>query len=164
MSTVRWGIVGTGAIADAVAGDFQFVPGGDLVAVASRSQAHADAFADKHRVPIAYGDYRSLIESPDVDVVYIATPHPQHTDIALAAIAAGKALLVEKAFTATVADTERIADAARAAGVFVMEAMWTRYLPHMVRVRRSSRPAPWARCAPSSPTTPSGSPTIPRTG
>ena len=135
MSTVRWGIVGTGAIADAVAGDFQFVPGGDLVAVASRRQARADAFADKHRVPIAYGDYRSLIESPDVDVVYIATPHPHHRDIALAAIDAGKAVLVEKAFTATLAGAEEVVEAAQSKGVFAMEAMWTRFLPAVAAAR-----------------------------
>ena len=73
---------------------------------------------------------------PEVDALYIATPHPQHLQLALAAIAAGKAVLVEKTFTATVAGAERLIDAARTAGVFAMEAMWTRFQPAIVEARR----------------------------
>lgn len=135
MSTVRWGIVGTGSIAHAVVGDFQFVPGAELVAVASRTQAKADAFAAQHGIRHAFGSYPELLNSPDVDVVYIATPHPQHRDIALAAIANGKAVLVEKAFTATLAGAQQVVDAAREKGVFVMEAMWTRFHPVVAAAR-----------------------------
>lgn len=135
MDTVRWGIVGTGAIAHGVAGDFQFVPGAELVAVASRSKPKAQDFAVQHGVRLAFGSYRELLESPDVDVVYIATPHPYHRDVALAAIANGKAVLVEKAFTATLAGAQQVVDAARAKGVFVMEAMWTRFMPVIAAAR-----------------------------
>lgn len=135
MNGVRWGIVGAGSIASSVAGDFQFVPGADLVAIASRAQDKADAFAARHSVPRAFGDYLSLLESDDVDAVYIATPHPHHRDIALAAIARGKAVVVEKAFTATLDGARQVADAATAAGVFAMEAMWTRFLPVVAAAR-----------------------------
>ena len=135
MTTVRWGIVGTGAIAHAVAGDFQFVPGAELAGVASRTRANALQFAAQHDVRLAFGSYREMLESPDIDVVYIATPHPQHRDIALAAIANGKAVLVEKSFTATLAGSQEVVDAARAKGVFAMEAMWTRFLPVIAAAR-----------------------------
>ncbi|AQX15560.1 oxidoreductase [Tessaracoccus lapidicaptus] len=135
MTTVRWGIVGTGAIAHGVAGDFQFVPGAELTAVASRTWAKARDFAAEHQVPKAFGSYRELLDSPDIDVVYIATPHPQHRDVALAAIERGKAVLVEKAFTATLAGARQVVDAARAKGVFAMEAMWTRFLPVIAAAR-----------------------------
>ena len=94
-----------------------------------RSPTRAEAFAAEHGAERAHGSYRALIDDPEVDVVYIATPHPQHQAIALAAIAAGKHVLVEKAFTATLAGTRRSSAAARAAGVFAMEAMWTRFFP-----------------------------------
>jgi predicted dehydrogenase len=135
MASVRWGIAGPGRIADGVARDFDFVPGAELVAVGSRSGQRAKAFADEHGIARAHGSYRDLVDDPDVDAVYIATPHPQHHAIALAAIAAGKAVLVEKAFTATTAGAQDIATAAREHGVFAMEAMWTRFQPAMRQVR-----------------------------
>ena len=105
------------------------------MACASRSSKRAAAFADRHGLERSYGSYRELIDDPDVDALYIATPHPQHHAIALAAIEAGKALLVEKTFTATVAGAESLAAAAAARGVFVMEAMWTRFQPAIVAAR-----------------------------
>jgi predicted dehydrogenase len=132
---VRWAIAGPGRIADNVAKDFSLVPDAELVAVASRSAQRARAFADRHEIAHAHGSYRALIDDPGVDVVYIATPHPQHFPIAMAAIEAGKAVLVEKAFTATVEGTEQIIAAARANNVFAMEAMWTRFQPATRRVR-----------------------------
>jgi predicted dehydrogenase len=135
MGGVRWGIAGPGRIANAVAGDFRFVAGAELVAVGSRSTARASAFAQAHGISRVHGSYRDLVDDPDVDVVYIATPHPQHHAIALAAIAAGKAVLVEKAFTATTTGAREVAAAARARGVFAMEAMWTRFQPAMRQVR-----------------------------
>ena len=134
MST-RWGIAGPGKMAAAMVADFGQVSNGSLVAVGSRSEGRAREFADEHGIPKAHGSYAALLADPEVDAIYIATPHPQHTDVALSAIEAGKAILVEKAFTATVSDTERIVDAARGAGVFAMEAMWTRFNPGIVRVR-----------------------------
>lgn len=76
-----------------------------------------------------------MIDDDEIDALYIATPHPQHRNIALAAIAGGKALLVEKAFTATVPGAEQIIEAANRANVFVMEAMWTRFQPAIVKMR-----------------------------
>ncbi len=135
MDEVRFGIVGTGGIAEAFVHDLAAVPGARAVAVGSRSQASADRFGDENGVPRRHASYAALVEDPEVDVVYIATPHPLHAGNALAAIAAGKHVLVEKAFTMDAAQAAAVADAARAAGVFCMEAMWTRFLPHVVRVR-----------------------------
>ena len=95
----------------------------------------AQAFADKHRLERAYGSYDGLINDDDVDALYIATPHSQHLHPALAAIKAGKAVLIEKTFTATVAGAEEIIRAARDHHVFAMEAMWTRFQPAIVAVR-----------------------------
>ncbi len=135
---VRWGIAGPGRIAQGIALDLPLVPGAELTAVGSRSQERARAFVDQHgggRPVRAHGSYRALVEDRDVDVVYVATPHPQHHAIALAAIAHGKAVLVEKAFTATLAGSREVVGAARAAGVFAMEAFWTRFFPAVARVQ-----------------------------
>ncbi|MGY1783883.1 Gfo/Idh/MocA family protein [Geodermatophilus sp. SYSU D00698] len=132
---IRWGIVGPGRIAQSVMGDFAHVEGARPVAVASRSADRAQAFAQQHGLERAHGSYAEILADPDVDVLYVATPHPQHHAIALAAIEAGKALLVEKTFTATTAGAQEVVDAARANGVFVMEAMWTRFQPAVVRMR-----------------------------
>ena len=132
---VRWGIIGPGRIARSVMPDFDHVEHGYPVAVASRSQDRAQAFADEHRLERAYGSYAELIADDQVDAIYVATPHPQHHAVAMAAIAGGKALLVEKSFTATVAGAEEIIAAARERQVFVMEAMWTRFQPAIVTAR-----------------------------
>lgn len=133
--TTRWGIAGTGRMAASFAPDFAQAADAELVAVGSRRQESADAFAAEHGIRRAHGSYRALLEDPEVDAVYVATPHPQHHRLALAAIGAGKALLVEKAFTATLAGAEEVVAAARSAGVFCMEAMWTRFQPAVVRAR-----------------------------
>lgn len=122
-------------MAQAWLADFPRVTNGRVVAVGSRSTDRAAAFAVAHGIPRAHGSYAALVADPEVDAVYVATPHPQHVDVALAAIAAGKAVLVEKAFTSSMSDTERIVEAARAAGVFAMEAMWTRFLPGVTWIR-----------------------------
>ena len=129
---IRWGVVGPGRIAENVVRDFAVVPDARAVAVASRSQERADAFAARHGLDRAYGSYAEIIADPDVDVLYVATPHPQHHAIALAALRAGKALLVEKSFTATTAGAVEVIDLARRTGVFTMEAMWTRFQPAVV--------------------------------
>ena len=132
---IRWGVVGPGRIAENVVRDFAVVPDARAVAVASRSQERADAFAARHGLDRAYGSYAEIIADPDVDVLYVATPHPQHHAIALAALRAGKALLVEKSFTATTAGAVEVIDLARRTGVFTMEAMWTRFQPAVVAAR-----------------------------
>jgi predicted dehydrogenase len=132
---IRWGVVGPGRIAEKVVEDFAVVDGARAVAVASRSLDRAEGFAARHRLERAYGSYAEILADPDVDVLYVATPHPQHHAIALGALRAGKALLIEKAFTATTAGAAEIVDVARETGVFVMEAMWTRFQPAVVALR-----------------------------
>jgi predicted dehydrogenase len=132
---IRWGVVGPGRIAEKVVEDFAVVDGARAVAVASRSLDRAQDFAGRHGIERAHGSYAAILADPDVDVLYVATPHPQHHAIALGALRAGKALLVEKAFTATVAGAREVVGLSRETGVFVMEAMWTRFQPAVVRMR-----------------------------
>jgi predicted dehydrogenase len=132
---LRWGVVGPGRIADSVTADFPHVEGAVPVAVASRDRGRGEAFAARHGIERVHDSYRAIIDDPEVDVLYVATPHPMHHATALAAIDAGKALLVEKAFTATVTGAVEVVDRARSAGVFVMEAMWTRFQPAVVALR-----------------------------
>lgn len=134
MEQIGWGIAGPGRMAAAFVADFAHVEGARVVAVGSRSLERARAFADEHDIEGAHGSYAELCADPAVDVVYVATPHPQHRAVALAAIEAGKAVLVEKAFTATLAGTTEVVDAARERGVFCMEGMWTRFQPVIRRL------------------------------
>jgi predicted dehydrogenase len=138
MTGLRWGILATGGIARAFTRDLH-VAGREIVAVGSRSDVSARAFAEEFGIPHAHGSYAALFADPDVDIVYIATPHPGHVTNALEAIAAGKHVLVEKPFTLNAAEAATIRDAAARRGVLVMEAMWSRYLPHMVRIRELVR-------------------------
>jgi predicted dehydrogenase len=133
MSRVRWGILATGGIAHKFTRDLRLA-GLDVAAVGSRRPEAAAAFAVEYDIPRAL-DYAQLAASPDVDVVYIATPHAQHAEHALRCLEQGKHVLVEKAFTLTGAEAAAIRDAAASRGLVAMEAMWTRYLPHMARVR-----------------------------
>jgi predicted dehydrogenase len=132
---LRWGVLGTGGIAKAFVRDLGALDGHRVVAVGSRTAAAGQAFAAEFAVPRSYGSHADLVADPDVDVVYVATPHSAHAQGALLAISAGKHVLVEKAFTLDAVQAQRVVDAARAAGVFCMEAMWTRFLPHVVRLR-----------------------------
>ncbi|MEE8867672.1 MAG: Gfo/Idh/MocA family oxidoreductase [Acidipropionibacterium acidipropionici] len=136
MDTIGWGIAGTGRIARTVLPDFAHVPEARVAAVASRTQEHADSLVGLAEStlpgqprPKAYSSYARMMEDPDVDAVYVATPHPQHKPIALAALAAGKAVLVEKSFAATYAGAGQIVAAARDRGLFAMEGIWSRFLP-----------------------------------
>lgn len=135
MSTaLRWGILATGHIARSFTRDL-FASGFTVSAVGSRAPAAAEAFATEFGIPNPHGSYEQLVADPEVDVIYIATPHPHHVDAALLAIDAGKHVLIEKPLTITRADAQRIADRAAERGVVAMEAMWTRFLPHMVHLR-----------------------------
>jgi predicted dehydrogenase len=126
----------TGGIAHTFAQDLVgHVPDAALVAVGSRSQASADAFGDEFDIPNRHGSYAALAEDPEVDAIYVSPPHPFHRDAALLAIEAGKAVLLEKPFTMDLASSTELVDAARSAGVLLVEAMWTRFLPTMARVR-----------------------------
>lgn len=135
MQTVRWGILGTGWIAGAFAEGLHHAPGAALAAVASRRAEAAQRFATTYGAGRAHDRYESLVQDPDVDVVYVATPNALHREHALMAIAAGKAVLCEKPFALDAAEAREIVTAARAAGVFCMEAMWTRCAPAFQRAR-----------------------------
>ena len=135
MSTaLRWGILATGHIARSFVRDL-LDAGFAVTAVGSRAPAAAAAFAAEFGIPNSHGSYEQLAADPEVDVIYVATPHPHHVSAALLAIDAGKHVLVEKPFTLTRVDAQRIADRAAERGVVAMEAMWTRFLPHMVYLR-----------------------------
>ncbi len=131
----NWGIVGAGVIARQFAGDLASVPGARVARVHTRSGKLPDGFASL--VPGASVDASldALLADPGVDAVYIATPNAAHAEQALAAIAVGKPVLVEKPLATTSADARRIASAAQAANVFAMEAMWTRFLPAIEAAR-----------------------------
>lgn len=128
---IRWGILGAGNIAASFASAVNAHTRAQLVAVGSRNRDRAERFATAHHIPTTHVGYRELVEDPQVDAVYVATPHSEHKDQALLAIRAGKHVLVEKSFTRNAVEAQEVFDAARAAGVFVMEAMWTRFLPHV---------------------------------
>jgi predicted dehydrogenase len=134
MTGLRWGILATGGIAHAFASDLR-TAGLDLVAVGSRSQQSADAFAAEFDIPRAHASYEALVTDPDVDIIYVSTPHPMHKDGAKLALEHGKHVLVEKPFTVNRAEAEALQQLAAGRGLLAMEAMWSRYLPHMVRVR-----------------------------
>lgn len=134
MTGLRWGILGPGRIAGLFARDLRTV-GLDLAAVGSRRVAAAQEFAATYEIARAHGSYEALVADPGVDIVYIATPHPMHADHAILALEAGKHVLVEKPFTLNAVEARRVRDAAREHGLLAMEAMWTRYLPHMARIR-----------------------------
>ncbi|WP_139416636.1 Gfo/Idh/MocA family protein [Agromyces laixinhei] len=131
---LRWGILATGGIAHAFTSDLK-LSGFAVQAVGSRSQGSADAFAAEFGIPTAHGSYEALVADPDVDVIYIATPHPMHAAGARLALEAGKHVLVEKAFTVNAGEARALAELAAAKGLLLLEAMWTRYLPHMARIR-----------------------------
>jgi predicted dehydrogenase len=132
---VRWGILGTGGIASAFVTDLQLADSGVAVAVGSRSQESADRFADAFSIASRHASYELLAADPDVDVIYVATPHPMHHGNAILALRAGKHVVVEKPFTMNAAEAREIVRVARECGLFAMEAMWTRFLPHVAVIR-----------------------------
>ena len=126
-SLVRWGILGTGGIASTFLTDLGLTDSGVAVAVGSRSQGSADRFADEFGIANRHASYESLVADPDVEVIYVATPHPMHHDDAILALRAGKHVLVEKPFTMNAAEAREI-----------------------VRVAREQSCSPWRRCGPGS--------------
>ena len=133
---LKWGILAPGWIAGLFARWVRAYTRQQLVAVGSRSAERAAAFAAEHGVPVSYGSYEQLLADPNVEAVYIASPHSEHHQQALMAIAAGKHVLVEKAFARNAAEARQMVDAARSQGVALMEAMWTRFLPRTDIVRQ----------------------------
>ncbi len=132
--SIGWGILGTGFIAATFTEDLN-QNGFRVAAVGSRTREAAEAFAATHGIPIAHASYEDLVAEPAVDVVYVSTPHPFHAANAMLALRAGKHVLVEKAFTINAREAEEVVALAESLGLVVLEAMWTRWLPHMVRLR-----------------------------
>lgn len=136
---LRWGVVSTGNIANSVSQDLALLEDAELYAVSSRTQAAADTFARALGFTKGYGDdgdvpgYQRLFEDPAVDVVYVATPHAQHFQIASAALRSGKHVLCEKALTINAREATELVKLAREQKVFFMEAVWSRFLPSMQR-------------------------------
>lgn len=132
---IRWGILATGGIAHRFAQDFSLVPDARIVAVGSRRADAAEAFRAEFGIARAHDSYEALVADPEVDVIYVATPHPFHAANATLALEHDKAVLVEKAFTMTAAEASDLVTLARSRRLFLMEAMWTRFLPQMVALR-----------------------------
>jgi len=132
--TLRWGIIGTGGIARQFTQDL-LLAGHPVAAVGSRSREGAERFAARFGLPAAHPSYQDLVADPAVDLVYVATPHPWHYQNASLALQAGKHVLVEKPFTLNAAQARQLTEEAAGRGLLVLEAMWTRWLPHMTRLR-----------------------------
>ena len=130
MKTVNWGIIGLGKIANKFAQDLLTVDGAKLYGVASRDQEKADSFAKQYGAQKAYGSYEELAQDPDIDAVYIATPHSYHKENSLLCIQHKKAVLCEKPFAMNLQDIEEMIASAQANNVLLMEALWTYFLPH----------------------------------
>lgn len=133
--TIRWGILGPGSIAHKFATGLQSLTDAKLVAVGSRSIETANAFADTYNAPRRHVGYEALVNDPEVDAIYVATPHSFHQEHTELCLRAGKAVLCEKPFAINRSQAESMVATARSTGVFLMEAMWTRFLPLLLRVR-----------------------------
>ncbi len=132
---IRWGLWGTGRLAHNVADDFSRATNAVLMSVGSRSDERARAFARDHRIARSVAGLDALLRDEELDAIYVASPNALHVADCLAVIAAGKAVVCEKPFALDAAGARQIAEAARARGVFCMEAMWTRFIPAVVEAR-----------------------------
>jgi dihydrodiol dehydrogenase / D-xylose 1-dehydrogenase (NADP) len=132
---IRWGILAPGKISHKFIKGLSVLKDAQVAAVGSRSMERAADFAKQYNIPKAYGSYEELVNDPDIDIVYVATPHPSHKDCTLLCLKAGKAVLCEKPFTVNTAEAEEVIKYAREKKLFLMEAMWTRYKPTTVKAR-----------------------------
>lgn len=135
-ASVRWGILGLGKIARTFATDLARVSDAELVAVSSRDVSKAEVFAADFGAAKAYGSYDDMLADPEVQVVYIATPHTLHLEHSLSAIRAGKHVLCEKPLGINALEVQELTIAAQQAGVFLMEALWSRFIPSLKEVAR----------------------------
>ncbi len=135
MNIYNWGILGTGYIAHKMAEALSFVPQAKLYAVGSRNIQTALDFAGKFKVEKSYGSYEELVNDPDVDIVYIATPHNLHYENTIMSLENGKHVLCEKPFAVNGSEVQRMIETARKNNLFLMEALWTRFLPHLIRAK-----------------------------
>jgi predicted dehydrogenase len=139
---IRWGVIGPGAIAVGFGDAMTMVDGGEILAVASRSAGRAEAYGDRFGVPRRYGDYAALAEDPEIDVVYVATPQSRHVQDTLMLLEAGKHVLCEKPLALNADQAREMVEMARGRGLFLMEAIWSRFLPtyrHLVDVVAGGR-------------------------
>jgi predicted dehydrogenase len=134
---IRWGVLAPGGIANTFADAVATGTRSRVVACGSRSLERAQEFAQRHGVERAHGSYADLVADPDVDAVYVASPHSEHREHAILALRAGKPVLVEKAFTRSLREAEDVFAAAEAGGLLAAEAMWSRYLPHYDVIART---------------------------
>ena len=128
--SIQWGIIGCGKIAQKFAEDLQSVPNATLHAVASRDQEKAKRFGDEFKSTVSYGSYEALVKDPDVEVIYIATPHVFHYENTILCLNHKKAVLCEKPFAMNLKQVTKMIEVARSNNVFLMEALWTYFLPH----------------------------------
>lgn len=133
MSKIRWGILGLGNIAKKFASDLKFVEDAELLGVGSRDIEKAKSFAKEFSAKRSYGSYEELASDPDIDVIYIATPHSHHHDNVMLCLDHSKAVLCEKAFAVNTAQAKEMIRTAREKNIFLMEALWTKFLPHHQR-------------------------------
>jgi scyllo-inositol 2-dehydrogenase (NADP+) len=135
MKTYRWGILGTGFIARKMADALPFVPQSKLYAVASRKIETANAFAKEYAVEKAYGSYEALVQDPEVDIVYVATPHNLHHDNTILSLNYGKHVLCEKPLAVNGREVRNMIAKARETKLFLMEALWSRFLPNVIKAK-----------------------------
>ncbi len=135
MKTIKWGILGAGRIAGKFASDLRLVADAELVAIGSRSQASADEFAAKFPVKYRHDSYDALVKNPEVDVIYIATPHVLHYENTLLCLANNKAVLCEKPFAMNARQAKEMIALAREKKLFLMEALWTKFIPHFIKTK-----------------------------
>jgi len=132
---IRWGILSTGGIAHKFADDLRLLPEARIMAVGSRNRETAERFGDEYEIPYRFGSYQELAECPEVEVIYIGTPHPFHKENTILALNAGKAVLCEKPFALNAQEAREMIELARANELFLMEAMWARFTPLFQQVK-----------------------------
>lgn len=135
MKKIRWGILGCGKIARKFAADLKLVQDAELIAVGAREQATAATFAKDFPAKFVHGSYEALVSNPEVDVIYVATPHGLHHEHVMLCLKHKKAVLCEKAFAINYREAREMIDFAKAQNTFIMEAFWTRLLPHYLKMK-----------------------------
>ena len=135
MITIKWGIVGAGWISRKFCEAMTVVDGGEVRAVFTKTRLKAESLAEDYTIPLIYNSLEKLLKDNEIDIIYIATPHPSHAEIALSCLNAGKPVLCEKPFTMNLVEAQLVVDKAQNKKVFLMEAMWTRFLPQIRKAK-----------------------------
>lgn len=136
MQKIKWGIISTGRIANKFASDFSHVKNGELLAIASREMSKASEFAANYNIPKAFGSYSELFDDPEIDAIYVATPHNFHKQNTLDALKGGKAVLCEKPITVNPEEFDAVRAEAQSSGNYLMEGMWTYFLPAIQKAKK----------------------------